>query len=107
MTITLNSAIGVAAVLVGLALAASVALSIRTLKVLKRSRDFLDFAFFVAARQDEEETLRSMDQEDTPQHAIIYNKGYSKGYADGEYAGMKRFMQEERRKENSNADSNT
>ena len=105
--ITLNSAIGIAAVFVGISLAASVVVNIRAIKVLKLSRQFLDFAFFMAASRDEENTLRSMDEEATPQHAIIYNKGYSKGYADGEYAGMRRFMQEESRKDNASADNNS
>ena len=93
MTISLESVLGVLATLSLMALIGSVAALIFAEKMLRRSKKVLDFAFFVAARDDEDRSLRNLDEEYERQ--LIYNRGYSKGYADGEYGGMKRFMQEQ------------
>ena len=93
MTISLESVLGVLATLSLMALIGSVAALIFAEKMLRRSTKVLDFAFFTAARDDEDRSLHNLDKEHERQ--LIYNRGYSKGYADGEYEGMKRFMQEQ------------
>lgn len=91
--ISFNSIIGVLATLSLMALIGSVGVLIFAEKLLRRSRKVLDFAFFVAARNDEDRSLRELDEEHERQ--LIYNRGYSRGYADGEYEGMKRFKAEQ------------
>ncbi len=93
MTISLNSVVGVLATLSLMILIGSVGVLIFAEILLRRSRKVLDFAFFVAARNDEERSLRDLDEEH--EHQLIYNRGYSRGYADGEYEGMKRFKVEQ------------
>lgn len=93
MTISLESVIGVMAALSLMALIASVGILIFAEKLLRRSRNVLDFAFFMAARDDEARSLSELDEENERQG--IYNRGYARGYADGEYEGMKRFKVEQ------------
>ena len=93
MTISLESVLGVLATLSLIALIGSVAALIFAEKTLRRSKNVLDFTFFVAACNDEDRSLRNLDEEYERQ--LIYNRGYSKGYANGEYGSIKRFMQEQ------------
>ena len=92
MTISLESVLGVLATLSLMALIGSVATLIFAEKMLRRSKDMLDFAFFMAARQDELNSL--LDGDENNREALIYHEGYRKGYADGEYEGMRRFKEE-------------
>lgn len=81
MVVTLNTALGIAMVLVGAALVAGIAVNLHTQRLLKRCMDILDFSFFMAARQDERNTL--LDGDSNNYDALKYNEGYTKGYADG------------------------
>lgn len=93
MTISLNSIVGVLATLSLMVLIGSVGVLIFAEKILRRSRNAIDFAFFISARNDEKQSLRELDDEHERQ--LIYNRGYTRGYADGEYEGMKRFKVEQ------------
>ena len=93
MTISLESVLGVLATLSLITLLGSVVALIFSEKMLRRSKVMLDFAFFIAARQDEWNTL--LDGDESNHEALNYHEGYRKGYADGAYGGMKRFMQEQ------------
>ena len=92
MTITLNSALGVAVVLIGISVVIDIAVSLQAKQLLNRCRDMLDFAFFMAARQDEWDTL--LDGDENNHEVLVYHEGYKKGYSDGKYDGMKYFAQE-------------
>ena len=93
MSISINSFVGIFAALSLMALIGSIGVLIFAEKQLRRSNKVLDFAFFISTRNDEEQSLRDLDDEHERQ--LIYNRGYSRGYADGEYEGMKRFKAEQ------------
>ena len=93
MTISLSSVVGVLTTLACIALIGCVGVLIHAEKLLGQCREVLNFAFFIAARNDEEESLESLDEEH--ERKLIYDRAYSKGYAAGELAGMKRLKQEQ------------
>jgi len=62
---TLNTAVGILVFLVGMTLTASLALNLLTQHLLKQCRNMLDFCMFIAAREDERQTLESIRCEGT------------------------------------------
>ena len=76
MTITLESFTGFLAALAFSALIECIGVLIHAEKLLGRCRDVLGFAFFMAARQDEWDSL--LDGDDNNHEALIYNEGYKR-----------------------------
>jgi hypothetical protein len=63
--IAINSVVGITAVLAVSALIGVVGIAIHVKKVLNRCKLFVDFAFFMAEREDKKRTLRQFDGEYT------------------------------------------
>ncbi len=64
MTINLNSVIGLVVTLALIALIGSIGVLIHAEKLLERCKAVLNFAMFIASRDDEYRTLRRLEQED-------------------------------------------
>lgn len=77
MTINLNTAYGIAAVLFGIAVVISIAIGMYALNLLKRSKDILDFVFFMVSKDDKHTTLAELERD-----KAMYDKGYANGKAD-------------------------
>ena len=92
MTISLSSAAGFILTLSFIVLLGSIGVLIHAEKLLGSCKNVLDFAFFMATRQDELNSL--LDGDENNREALIYHEGYKKGYVDGEYEGMRRFKEE-------------
>ena len=63
--IPINLAIGVFVFLIGMTLVASIAVNLYTQRLLTLCKDILGFAYFMAARDDEQRTLRRLDEEES------------------------------------------
>ena len=61
--IAINSIVGITTVLAVIALIGVVGIAIHVEKVLNRCKLLVDFAFFMAERNDEKRTLRRLDVE--------------------------------------------
>ena len=61
--IAINSIVGITAVLAVMALIGVVGIAIYVEKVFNRCNMFVDFAFFMASSNDEERTLRMLDED--------------------------------------------
>ena len=61
--IAINSVVGITSVLAVMALIGVVGIAIHVEKVLKLCKLFVDFAFFMAERNDEQRTLRGLDED--------------------------------------------
>ncbi len=93
MMISISSAAGFILTLSFIVLLGSIGVLIHSEKLLGRCKNVLDFAFFIAARQDEWDSL--LDGDENNHDALMSHEGYKKGYADGEYEGMRRFKVEQ------------
>lgn len=82
MTMSINSIYGIVAVLLGLSLISSVAISLYASRILKRSKDILDFVYFMVSRDDKQVALRELERAKAE---------YDRGYADGKVDEARRL----------------